>query len=214
MRTAEYGKKPLWIAFSLILCVLAAGVLAAWHYLLAPYRYPSGAVPFDYRIVLFLNRFARRSWAFDTFVGLLDSNPLAMAPVVLAFWWAWFRKSENQVRDREYLIFGIVVPRAPFWLPESSRQSCPFASARCAIRFFTFNCPMACTRSGCWAGTPFPAITAPCGLRSRQLCCVSLAEPGSCCSFTYRAFSPSRGFTSASITRATSSRAVSLDSPP
>jgi undecaprenyl-diphosphatase len=108
MRTAEYGKKPLWIAFSLILCVLAAGVLAAWHYLLAPYRYPSGAVPFDYRIVLFLNRFARRSWAFDTFVGLLDSNPLAMAPVVLAFWWAWFRKSENQVRDREYLIFGIV----------------------------------------------------------------------------------------------------------
>jgi len=108
MRTAEYEKKFLWIAPPVLLWVLAAITLAAWLYFQRASEYQFAAVPFNYRIVLFLNRFAHRSWAFDTFVGLLDSNPLAMTPVVLAFWWAWFRRGENQLRDREYLIFGIV----------------------------------------------------------------------------------------------------------
>jgi undecaprenyl-diphosphatase len=64
----------------------------------------------DYRAILFLNRFAHRSWTFDTFVYVVDSNPFATAPLLMAVWWAWFKDVdlEAQRRTREILLHGIL----------------------------------------------------------------------------------------------------------
>ncbi len=64
----------------------------------------------DYRAILFLNRFAHRSWTLDTFVYVVDSNPFATAPLLMAVWWAWFKDDDLEVqrRTREILLHGIV----------------------------------------------------------------------------------------------------------
>lgn len=67
-------------------------------------------VAFDYRIILFLNHFARRSWALDTLFYEIDSNPLATAPLLMAMWWAWFKDSGSEIEthNREILLHGMV----------------------------------------------------------------------------------------------------------
>ena len=64
----------------------------------------------DYRAILFLNRFAHRSWTFDTFVYVVDSNPFATAPLLMAVWWGWFKDADLGVqrRSREILAHAIV----------------------------------------------------------------------------------------------------------
>ena len=63
---------------------------------------------FDFRIISYLNHFARRSWSVDTFFYLVDGNPLATAPLFIAFWWVWFKEGEQQDRNREFLLHGIM----------------------------------------------------------------------------------------------------------
>ncbi len=62
----------------------------------------------DYSTISFLNRFARRSWTVDKFFILLDRNALATAPLLVAFWWAWFKEGEDQPRNREFAMYGIL----------------------------------------------------------------------------------------------------------
>jgi undecaprenyl-diphosphatase len=64
----------------------------------------------DDRAILFLNRFAHRSWTLDTLFYLIDSNPLATAPLLMAIWWAWFKDKdkEAQTETREILLYGII----------------------------------------------------------------------------------------------------------
>ncbi len=63
---------------------------------------------FDYRIMSFLNQFARRSWALDTFLFLLDSNRLTAAPILVLLWWGWFKQGEDRTRNREIILGGIL----------------------------------------------------------------------------------------------------------
>jgi undecaprenyl-diphosphatase len=64
---------------------------------------------FDVAIISFLNQFAHRSWSLDYFIMLIGSNTLTKGGVTASLiWWAWFRPSENKIRDREYLFYGIV----------------------------------------------------------------------------------------------------------
>jgi undecaprenyl-diphosphatase len=62
----------------------------------------------DYSTISFLNRFSRRSWTVDKFFILLDRNALATAPLLVAYWWAWFKESEDQPRNREFAMYGIL----------------------------------------------------------------------------------------------------------
>jgi undecaprenyl-diphosphatase len=65
---------------------------------------------FDHQIITSLNRFAQRSWTFDTVVWSLGSNDLLKAGLIAALlYWAWFRKkSEDRADDRETVVFGLV----------------------------------------------------------------------------------------------------------
>lgn len=62
----------------------------------------------DYSTISFLNKLARRSWTIDEFFFLIDGNALATAPLLVAFWWAWFKEGEDQPQNREFAIFGIL----------------------------------------------------------------------------------------------------------
>jgi len=62
----------------------------------------------DYSTISFLNRFARRSWTVDKFFTLIDGNYLATAPLLVSFWWAWFKEGEDQPRNREFAMCGIL----------------------------------------------------------------------------------------------------------
>ncbi len=85
--------------------------LSVWraHHVLAVGLLPA-VNALDYRIIFFLNRFAHRSWTLDTIFDVIDSNPLASAPLLMAFWWAWFKDKDRvaQTETREILLHGIV----------------------------------------------------------------------------------------------------------
>ncbi len=64
---------------------------------------------FDSAIISFLNGFAHRSYTIDTFMYLLDFNPLMKAiPILAVVWWAWFKDGESSTNNREFLLFGIM----------------------------------------------------------------------------------------------------------
>src|SRR5690242_10596279 len=62
----------------------------------------------DYSTISFLNKLARRSWTVDKFFTLIDGNYLATAPLLVSFWWAWFKEGEDQPRNREFAMYGIL----------------------------------------------------------------------------------------------------------
>lgn len=64
---------------------------------------------FDYAIISFLNRFAQRSWTFDSSVVLLsDTSLLKGAIIVACLWYAWFRPGEQTKRNRELILCGLI----------------------------------------------------------------------------------------------------------
>jgi undecaprenyl-diphosphatase len=63
---------------------------------------------FDVDIVLFLNRFAHRSWVFDNFISQVLQNDILKSGVITALlWWAWFRTPEQEDQRREIIISGL-----------------------------------------------------------------------------------------------------------
>ncbi len=92
-----------------VVTVIAA--LSVWraHHVLAVGLLPA-VNALDYRIIFFLNRFAHRSWTLDTIFDVIDSNPLASSPLLMGFWWAWFKDEDRvaQTETREILLHGIV----------------------------------------------------------------------------------------------------------
>ena len=67
----------------------------------------SAVLSFDYGTITLLNRFAHRSWSLDQFFFLIDANSLATFPLLLAFWWYWFKEGEEQQRNREIALYGV-----------------------------------------------------------------------------------------------------------
>ena len=78
--------------------------------------------PFDAGVVSFLNSFARRSWAFDTFVSVvLDDQFIKAGIIVTLLWWVWFQTDEREEEQREFVLFGIVSSFLSYW---SSQNPC------------------------------------------------------------------------------------------
>lgn len=64
---------------------------------------------FDYAIISFLNRFAQRSWTFDSCVVLLSEMSLLKgAIIVTCLWYAWFLPGEQTKRNRELILYGLM----------------------------------------------------------------------------------------------------------
>lgn len=107
-------RHPPWLLWSLLLATTALALLFSLRLSLSvrvldivSADFLSALETFDDSSVTFLNRFAHHWWTCDTIFYLLDTSPLAMLPLLLAYWWAWFKKDENQTQNRQFLISGI-----------------------------------------------------------------------------------------------------------
>jgi len=81
---------------------------------------------FDSGIISFLNHFARRSWAVDTFFVLTSSYLLRVAGIVPLYWWAWFRQGEGKTEKRDLLVFGMVASLAAIVLSRALSHFLPY----------------------------------------------------------------------------------------
>lgn len=82
---------------------------------------------FDLKIVQFLNTFAHRSWAVDSFFVLLSENFLLKGGVITTlYWWAWFRRGGNKSEDRSFLLFGILSSYPALFIARSISFILPF----------------------------------------------------------------------------------------
>lgn len=81
---------------------------------------------FDYGTITLLNRFAHRSWTLDKCVYLIDGNSLATFPLLMAFWWYWFKGDEEKTRHREIALYGIVASFVAVVLARILAESLPF----------------------------------------------------------------------------------------
>jgi undecaprenyl-diphosphatase len=108
----DFKPKPSWVIAALVFASVAVGFIALSLSSRAAHTLTHGSGQavdsFDYHIVSFLNSFARRSWTLDTFFYLVESNPLFTAPILVAFWWAWFEQGEGETRNRGLLLQGII----------------------------------------------------------------------------------------------------------
>jgi len=104
----SHSSVPVVILAGAVTLIAALSVWRAHHALAVGLLPAVNAL--DYRIIVFLNRFAHRSWTLDTIFDVIDSNPLASSPLLMAFWWAWFKDKDRvaQTETREILLHGIV----------------------------------------------------------------------------------------------------------
>jgi hypothetical protein len=96
--TTESKWKLSWIIPSAIFVSVAIVVLVRLNLLLSAHltlavaaSVRQAVISFDYSIVSFLNRFAHRSWTFDTVFYLIDGNAPGAMPLAVGIWWAWFK---------------------------------------------------------------------------------------------------------------------------
>src|SRR5262252_9406217 len=62
---------------------------------------------FDYAILHFLNRPARRSWLLDASLGNLNMLMFSSLPIMALVWYVWF--SSEDVRRRAAILAGVVL---------------------------------------------------------------------------------------------------------
>ena len=64
--------------------------------------------PLDSYVITFLNQFAHRSLAFDTFVREMGSNYLLKTGLIMTLvFWVWFREDKKGGNHRETVVFGL-----------------------------------------------------------------------------------------------------------
>jgi len=65
---------------------------------------------FDFAILSFLNTFVRKSWPLDAVVVVVEGNRLFKGGLIMAlFCWAWIKLGEGGRKEREILLYGLLV---------------------------------------------------------------------------------------------------------
>jgi undecaprenyl-diphosphatase len=65
---------------------------------------------FDSTILSFLNTFVHRSWIFDAVIVVLEGNRLLKGGLIMAlFCWVWIKLGEERRKNREILLYGMLV---------------------------------------------------------------------------------------------------------
>jgi undecaprenyl-diphosphatase len=83
--------------------------------------------PFDAHVIRFLNQFAHRSWAFDTFVREMGSNYLLKTGLIMTLlYWVWFREDKKSGDHRETLVFGLTASCAAVLAARALSFALPF----------------------------------------------------------------------------------------
>ncbi|HXA76198.1 MAG TPA: phosphatase PAP2 family protein [Candidatus Acidoferrales bacterium] len=97
---------------------------------------------FDANIIFFLNQFARRSSSLDYLIMLIGSNTLTKGCVITSLiWWAWFRSGVNKIRDREYLLCGILACVISVFVARALADTLPYRERPCLSAALHFQLP-------------------------------------------------------------------------
>ena len=99
--------------------------------------------PFDVWIVSFLNSFACRSWAFDTFMSeVLEKNDFIKAGVFTALlWWVWFQTDDKEDERREFVLYGVAACFLAIVTARTLALTLPFRSRPLHNRALHFQVP-------------------------------------------------------------------------
>src|SRR5215469_9448678 len=99
--------------------------------------------PFDVWIVSFLNSFACRSWAFDTFMSeVLEKNDFIKAGVFTALlWWVWFQTDDKEDERREFILYGVAACFLAIVTARTLALTLPFRSRPLHNRALHFHIP-------------------------------------------------------------------------
>ena len=85
--------------------------------------------PFDVWIVSFLNCFAGRSWAFDTFMSEISGNSFIKGGVFTALlWWVWFQTDDKEDERREFVLYGVAASFLAIVIARTLALTLPFRS--------------------------------------------------------------------------------------
>lgn len=121
-------------------------------------REPALINPFDAGVLHFFNQFAQRSRAFDEFVNLLTSDFLLRGGVVTSMlWWAWFRQSTSQTRDRQIILSGSFSALVAICFARGLVNSLPFRARPIEVPSLHFRIPYGFNESGVIHWSSFPS---------------------------------------------------------
>lgn len=99
---------------------------------------------FDYVIIHFLNGFAHRSWALDSFISFVEESNLLKGGLALGFfWWAWFRTDDPKSEKREYLLYAFVASPIAILAGRTIALAIPFRQRPFLNPLYHFQLPFA-----------------------------------------------------------------------
>lgn len=98
--------------------------------------------PFDSAILHLFNELAQRSWLLDKTIVFLSVDPLVGGGIPTAFfWWAWFRKSNLKIPEREVLISGLAVSFLALFVARGLALLLPFRERPYLVPELHFKAP-------------------------------------------------------------------------
>jgi undecaprenyl-diphosphatase len=112
---------------------------------------------FDAEIIGFLNRFALRSWTFDSIVVLVEANTLLKGGLgMTVFWWLWFRR-KTTIEERQFLLFGLVTSFVSVLLARAFALLLPFRERPLRAPLLHFHLPYSLSPDSLIRWSSFPS---------------------------------------------------------
>jgi undecaprenyl-diphosphatase len=113
---------------------------------------------FDSKIMVFLNGFARKSFAFDSFMHVLSTNYLIKGGIfVTMLWWVWFRNGENNTKTREHIISMIIASFSAILIARFLALTLPFRPRPLKDLEIFYVIPYSMTRDSLEVWSAFPS---------------------------------------------------------
>jgi undecaprenyl-diphosphatase len=112
----------------------------------------------DYLVTSWINRFAQRSWAFDSLLAFVSTNDLLKGCVLTAVVWGlWFQVSEDSRMRRERIVATIAACFVALFLAKMLAVVLPFRPRPMSDTALSFRLPYEVDRRPLEASGSFPS---------------------------------------------------------
>jgi undecaprenyl-diphosphatase len=116
------------------------------------------AIPFDWRILSYLNQFAGHSHILDKLVVVLSEASLVKGgAIVAALLWIWFRGGARQKNDRELVILTLIVSTSSVLLARALALILPFRERPLRLPALHFRLPYSMDPNSLAGWSSFPS---------------------------------------------------------
>jgi undecaprenyl-diphosphatase len=116
------------------------------------------AIPFDWRVLTYLNQFAGHSQLLDKFVVALSEAALLKGGVVVTvLLWIWFRGGDRQKNNRELVIMTLIVSTCSVLLARALALILPFRERPLRLPALHFRLPYSMDPNSLAGWSSFPS---------------------------------------------------------